>query len=305
MFHRRELLRSGGLWMLGAGALSCRVAPDSTTLGESMTSLRLPTAFIPHGGGPWPVLPLPALDPGEARGLSQYMRSIAQLPARRPAYLLVVSAHWEAPQFTVHAGQHPGLLFDYYGMPPEAYTLQWPAPGAPDRAARVAELLSGAGFAVAVERERGFDHGTFIPLMLAYPEADLPVVQVSLKQGLDPAEHYALGRALAPLRDEGAFILGSGNSYHNLPRFFRSDLRAREEAAAFDAWLNQAVCAAPPERERLLTRWTDAPAARACHPREEHLIPLLVAAGAAADDAGRVGFQGTMGQMKISAHHFG
>ena len=169
-----------------------------------MTVSRPPTAFVPHGGGPWPVLPLPPIDAAETESLAGYMRSIAEAPAQPPAFLVVVSAHWEAPRFTVHLGTAPSMYFDYGGFPPEAYTFDWPAPGAPERGEQAIELLRGAGLPVDVEKERGFDHGTFIPLMLAYPNAEIPVLQVSLKRGLDPAEHFALGRALAPLRDEGA-----------------------------------------------------------------------------------------------------
>ncbi|MEM7156643.1 MAG: class III extradiol ring-cleavage dioxygenase [Myxococcota bacterium] len=270
-----------------------------------MAVSRPPTAFIPHGGGPWPVLPLGPIDAAETEALAGYMRSIAEVPAQPPSFLVVVSAHWEAPRFTVHLGSAPSMYFDYGGFPPEAYTFDWPAPGAPERGEQAIELLRGAGLRVDVEKERGFDHGTFIPLMLAYPQADVPVLQVSLKRGLDPAEHFALGQALAPLRDEGAYIIGSGNSYHNLGRLFRSDATARQHATQFDAWLNAAVTAAPAERARRLIAWERAPGARQSHPRQEHLIPLLVAAGAAESDPGRVRWQGSTNGYPVSAHDFG
>jgi len=260
----------------------------------------LPTVFAPHGGGPWPVLPLRGSDPAETEALTAYMRSIADVP--RPRALLVVSAHWEAAEFTVNTGAAPGMLYDYGGFPPEAYRLQWPAPGAPDVAAEVRDLLADAHLDSREEPERGFDHGTFIPLMLAWPKADIPVVQVSLKRGLDPEAHLALGRALAPLRHRGVYIVGSGNSFHNLRAFFSDDPHAVAESERFDGWLAEAV--ASPDRDERLARWSEAPAARFCHPREEHLIPLMVAAGAASE-LGQVSWSGLAFGKRVSAHRFG
>jgi aromatic ring-opening dioxygenase catalytic subunit (LigB family) len=194
------------------------------------------------------------------------------------------------------------LLFDYYGFPPESYRLTWPAPGDPGLAARVRSLLAAAGFASAEDAERGFDHGTFVPLKLVYPDADIPTVQLSLQSDLDPALHLAMGRALAPLRDEGVLIVGSGMSYHNMRGFGGA---GRAAAETFDAWLRTAALAEPAERARQLTAWATAPAARQAHPREEHLLPLMVIAGAAGDDAGRLGFGGTFGPVRIAAFHYG
>lgn len=266
----------------------------------TQTQTRMPTAFVPHGGGPWPILRLPGTDATETEALAAYMRSLGEGP--RPRALLVVSAHWEAPEFTVNTGSAPGMLYDYGGFPEAAYQLKWPAPGAPDVAEEVRDLLSGAGLDSRENADRGYDHGTFIPLLLAYPEADVPVVQVSLKLGLDPEEHLALGRALAPLRDRGVTILGSGNSYHNLRSFFGNDPRAVAASERFDAWLSEAV--ASPDRDAQLAKWAEAPDARFCHPREEHLIPLMVAAGAA-DEPGRVHWRGRAFGKALSAHHFG
>lgn len=267
--------------------------------------LRMPTAFVPHGGGPWPVLRLPMLPDAEAEPLAAYMRSIAAAPPQTPRALVVISAHWEERVVTVNTARAPGMLYDYGGFPEEAYSLKWPAPGAPDVAARAVELLTKAGLPTAENDRRGYDHGTFIPLMLAYPEADVPVVQVSLKHGLDPAEHLALGRALAPLRDEGVYLVGSGNSFHNLPAFFSRDQRLAPAATAFDTWLNETIALDAPQRDARLDAWAQAPDARTSHPREEHLLPLMVVAGAAGGDRGSVTWQGTMGGMKLSAHRFG
>jgi aromatic ring-opening dioxygenase catalytic subunit (LigB family) len=264
-------------------------------------SKRMPVVFIPHGGGPWPFVDL-GFDRGECDELAGYLRGLAELPLERPRALLVISAHWEEAVPTVMTGERPPLLFDYYNFPAAAYAIEWPAPGHPEVAARVRELLAAAGIASEVDARRGFDHGTFVPLKLTYPAADVPVVQLSLRRGLDPAEHLAIGRALAPLRDEGVFIVASGMSYHNLRAFMGQGVQA---AAEFDAWLVEAMAQAPDERAGRLTRWSAAPAARQAHPREEHLLPLMVAAGAAGEDAAVLAYHGTMVGNRLAAFHFG
>jgi aromatic ring-opening dioxygenase catalytic subunit (LigB family) len=263
---------------------------------------RMPVVFIPHGGGPWPFVEL-GLPPHEVEALAAYLRSVRDVPPRRPRALLVVSAHWEEPVPTVQTAAHPPILYDYYGFPPESYAITWPAPGAPWLSGRVRDLLDAAGWPTSSDAERGFDHGTFIPLKLTYPDADIPAVQLSLRRGLDPVEHLAIGGALAPLRDEEVYIIGSGMTFHNL-RAFR-DPRAAEPSQEFDAWIGQAATAAPEDRAHRLARWRDAPHARFAHPREEHLLPLMVSAGAAGEDRGQVAFRGTMAGAWISAVHFG
>jgi aromatic ring-opening dioxygenase catalytic subunit (LigB family) len=263
--------------------------------------MRMPTVYLPHGGGPWPWVHVPFGSEAELAALKQYLIEVANVPGERPKALLVISAHWEEDVPTLMTSAHPPMLFDYYGFPPESYKLQWPAPGAPELATRVRALLEAARFPVAQDPDRGYDHGTFVPLKLAYPDADIPVLQLSLVRGLDPARHLELGRALAPLRDEGVFIVGSGMSYHNLRAFHAS---AAPAARAFDTWLRDAVLRAPAERDAALAQWTQAPSARAVHPREEHLIPLMVVAGAAGADRATLGFDGTVNQLRLSAFHF-
>ncbi|HEX4386418.1 MAG TPA: class III extradiol ring-cleavage dioxygenase [Myxococcales bacterium] len=263
----------------------------------------MPVVFLPHGGGPWPFVDLGMDDKPGFDALAGYLRSVAQLPKTRPAALLVISAHWEEPAPTVMSSAQPPMLYDYYGFPPESYKITWPAPGHPVLAACVRELLEKAGFATGEDRERGYDHGTFVPLKLAYPQAEVPVVQLSLKAGLDPAEHLAMGRALAPLRDEGVFIIGSGMTFHNL-RAFR-DPRALPVAEAFDAWLRAAATLPAEERNQQLKAWEAAPVARLAHPREEHLAPLFVIAGAAGEDRATVPYNATYMGLRLSAYHFG
>jgi aromatic ring-opening dioxygenase catalytic subunit (LigB family) len=262
---------------------------------------RMPVAFVPHGGGPWPWVDVGFGTQAELGALAAYLRSLADLPKTPPKAVLAVSAHWEEAKPTVMTSPRPPMLYDYYGFPPESYRITWPAPGEPKIAARVRELLDAAGFETGSDAERGFDHGTFVPLKLAYPNADVPTVQLSLKRGLDPNEHLAIGRALAPLRDEGIFIVGSGMSYHNLRALNRS---AKPVAETFDAWLVETTTLDARERDARLAEWAHAPAARQAHPREEHLIPLMVAAGAAGSDRATVAYSGTILDLRLSAYHF-
>ena len=261
----------------------------------------MPVAFVPHGGGPWPFVEM-GLPPDEVAALKKYLQTVPIL-ARNPRALLVVSAHWEEPVPTVSTAEHPPMLYDYYGFPPASYRLSWPAPGAPQLAGAVSALLERAGFRTASDPARGFDHGTFVPLKVAYPDADVPAIQLSLVRGLDPAQHIALGRALAPLRDERVFIIGSGMTFHNLRAF--GDPRAVSYSEAFDEWLRGVMQRTSDDRARALTEWAGAPAARFAHPREEHLLPLMVATGAAGDDPARLAFNGTFGGTRLSAYHFG
>jgi aromatic ring-opening dioxygenase catalytic subunit (LigB family) len=263
---------------------------------------RTPAVYLPHGGGPWPFVDLGFGTQGEKEALLTYLRSVRTLTATPPRALLVVSAHWEEDVATLMTAARPPLLFDYYGFPEESYRLTWPAPGAPELAPRVRALLTAGGFATREDPNRGYDHGTFVPLKVTWPEADVPVLQLSLKTGLNPAEHLAMGRALAPLRDEGVVIVGSGMSYHNMRGFGG---RGREASERFDAWLRETVAMEAQPRDERLRRWTEAPSAREVHPREEHLLPLMVIAGAAGDDRGRVPYNGTFAGVRLSAVQFG
>jgi aromatic ring-opening dioxygenase catalytic subunit (LigB family) len=219
----------------------------------------------------------------------------------------VISGHWEEGDPTLNVGPRPPLLFDYYGFPAHTYRLTYPAPGAPELAGRVRGLLDAAGIASGEDGTRGFDHGVFIPFMLIYPEADVPLLQLSLRADLDAAAHLAIGRALAPLRDEGVLIIGSGMSYHNLPALLSpGDARANAASDRFDAWLTAAVEESDADlRDRQLADWLTAPDARACHPRAEHLVPLFVAAGAAGADRGRLDFNDHILGKALSGYRFG
>ncbi|MFO0664080.1 MAG: class III extradiol ring-cleavage dioxygenase [Polyangiaceae bacterium] len=265
-------------------------------------SERMPVVFLPHGGGPWPFVETGIGSKEELSGLAAYLKSLVQLPKQAPKAILVISAHWEERVPTLMTSEHPPMLYDYGGFPAAAYTLTWPAPGAPELAKRVESLLRTAGFETAVDAQRGFDHGTFVPLKLMYPEANVPTLQLSLVRGLDPAKHLALGKALAPLRDEGIFIIGSGLSYHNLRGF---GPRGVEVSRIFDAWLGETATKESDERDARLLAWASAPAAREAHPREEHLLPLMVIAGAAGRDLGQRTFSGSILGVRVSGYHFG
>lgn len=263
----------------------------------------MPVSFVPHGGGPWPFVDLPIFDRSEVVALATFLRSLPQTLASRPKALLVISAHWEESVPTVMSSPRPGLLYDYFGFPPEAYEITWSAPGDPQLAERVRRLLGGAGFETAADAERGFDHGTFIPLKVMYPEAEVPTIQLSMLETLEPAAHIAMGSALAPLRDDGVWIIGSGMSYHDLRSLMNRQGRAASEA--FDAWLRDAATASPETRTEKLQGWVSAPSARQAHPREDHLLPLMVVAGAAGSDRGQLGFSGLFGDARISAFQYG
>jgi len=272
-----------------------------------MTTARQPTLFIPHGGGPCFFM---EWDPPHLWDkMAEYLRGIATALPAKPRAIVLISGHWEEAEFTVQTHPNPELVYDYSGFPPHTYKLQYPAPGAPELAAQVQGLLQAAGIASKADAQRGFDHGVFIPLKVAFPAADIPVIQLSLKKGLSPAQHMAAGKALEPLRDEGVLIVGSGMSFHNMRTFMRvfgGQNKPDVEAHAFDVWLSAAVTA-PSEAERttMLVEWANAPAAHYAHPREEHLLPLMVAAGAAGADIGRKVLHDLSLGVDISAFQFG
>ena len=263
---------------------------------------RLPTYFISHGGGPWPWMPEMRAPMAQ---LAASLQAIAREIGGLPKAVLSVSGHWEARRFTAMATARPKMIYDYSGFPAHTYSVQYPAPGAPAVADRIATLLQAAGIDSALDAERGFDHGTYSPLVVMYPDAKVPVLQLSLKLPYDAAEHLAVGRALQPLRDEGVLILGSGLSFHNLR------LRGPQAAApseAFDRWLHDTLeHQLPATRSQRLVAWEQAPAARIAHPSEDHLLPLMVAVGAAEDEAATTVYHETGGMLgwSVSSWRFG
>jgi 4,5-DOPA dioxygenase extradiol len=231
----------------------------------------LPSLYISHGS------PMTALQPGLVR--ERLATLAAALP--RPRAIVIATAHWLSAQPQVGGAAAPETVHDFFGFPPALYQIRYPAPGAPALAARVLDLLAQAGLDPALDQGHGLDHGAWVPLRLLYPDADIPVVPISIQHARDPAHHLAVGRALAPLRAEGVLVVGSGSITHNL-----GDLRmgygAEREAPyvrPFIAWIEDRLAAG--DVEALLDYRRQAPFAQRAHPTDEHLLPLFVALGAA------------------------
>ncbi|MCY0965419.1 DODA-type extradiol aromatic ring-opening family dioxygenase [Parathalassolituus penaei] len=235
--------------------------------------------FVSHGGGPMPLLG----DPGHREMVTRLKEITGQL--RKPDAILVISAHWEESVATVTTGANPDLIYDYYGFPPESYHIKYPSGGQPQLANQVVEALKSAGVPVRADDRRGFDHGVFVPLKIMFPEANIPVVQLSLVHSLDPAVHVAIGKALQNLDFDNLLVLGSGFSFHNMRAFFAPNTpELQDRNLQFERWLLE-TCASPnlteAQREERFVHWAEAPYARFCHPREEHLLPLHVCYGLA------------------------
>lgn len=260
--------------------------------------MQQPTFFIPHGGGPCFFMDDPR---GVWTGMATFLRELVPSLPEPPKAVLIVSGHWETDGFAFTGAAQPPLIYDYYGFPAHTYALRYDAPGSPDLAARAAKLLQDAGLEASIDAARGLDHGVFVPLKVALPDADIPVVQMSVDRNLDPAQHLAAGQALAVLRDEGVLILGSGMSFHNMRGY--GDPRFTAPSQAFDAWLTDATAQKGPTRAQRLTEWEAAPAARLSHPRAEHLLPLMVAAGAS-EAAGEHVYAETVLETAISGFRF-
>ena len=260
--------------------------------------IRQPALFLPHGGGPCFFMDEPA---GICTGKEAFLAGIAATLPARPAAILVVTGHWETAGFAFTGAAHPPLIYDYGGFPPHTYQLRYDVPGAPALAARAAGRLTAAGIAASVDPARGLDHGVFVPMKVAFPDADIPMVAMSVDRTLDPALHRAAGQALAPLRDEGVLIVGSGMSFHNMRGY--GDPRSTAPSHAFDDWLTATVTADATTRAAGLDHWEHAPSARFAHPDAEHLLPLMVAAGAS-DAPGRRIYGEEVLKTAISGYRF-
>ncbi len=235
--------------------------------------------YLSHGAGPMPLL-------GDASH-QELVESLATVAAsiKRPSAIIVISAHWEEEVVTITHGATPPMIYDYHGFPKQAYTLQYPAPGAPQLAQEIYELFGANQIEAQLDSQRGFDHGLYVPLLLMYPQADIPCLQISLQRSLDAAEHIKMGEALASLSRDGLLVIGSGFSFHNMQAFATPDtVESKAKNEAFEAWLVE-TCASQSldeeARTHRLADWESAPFARYCHPREEHLLPLHVCYGMA------------------------
>tara|TARA_R110001583_G_scaffold42087_5_gene133757 strand:+ start:1923 stop:2738 length:816 start_codon:yes stop_codon:yes gene_type:complete len=236
-------------------------------------------AFISHGGGPMPLFDDPA-----HQEMVTYLKSLANKIAK-PSAILLISAHWEAAQASITGSANPKMIYDYSGFPAAAYELQYPSPGEPVLAAKVQQALKQAGIAVKLDYQRGYDHGLYVPLTLMYPAADIPVIQLSLVNNLDPAQHLAIGKALQALDYDNLLVIGSGFTFHNMREFFAPNTEDRQfKNQQFEDWLQTTLSdknLSENERNERMINWAKAPYARYCHPREEHLLPLHICYGLA------------------------
>lgn len=264
--------------------------------------MKQPIYFISHGGGPWPWIPEWNSDYKTLR------HAIEQIPLElpeRPKAILMISAHWITKgQLAIMSSPQPSMLYDYYGFPEHTYHIQYPAPGSPKLAREISHRLTKAGFIITEDNERGFDHGAFVPLALAFPKADIPIIQLSIERSFDPLYHIRLGETLAPLRDEGILIIASGLSFHNMRLF---NPQGHLPSMEFDQWLQQQLYKPQAQRIDALIHWEQAPSARIVHTNEDHLIPLMVAVGAAGEDTVTIHYHEdhAMGGVAISGFKFG
>ena len=260
-----------------------------------MSASRQPAIFVSHGS---PTLPLergPAID--FLRGLGSALG--------RPEAILVASAHWDTDRPAVSGAKQPETIYDFYGFPPDLYRLRYPAPGAPQVAQRAAGLLESRGLPVDIDPGRGLDHGAWTSLYHMYPEADIPVAQISIQSDLGPAHHVRLGEALQPLRDEGVLIMASGGATHNLRElsYQRGNPVPQPWVVEFNEWLADAILSG--RREDLVGYRSKAPHAVRNHPTDEHLIPLFVALGAGSGAAAkRLHTSISSGVISMDAYRF-
>ena len=242
--------------------------------------MRYPAVFVNHGGGPLPLL-------GRQPKLFDHMKEVRSkwLPREDPKAIVVFSAHWESDPIKIASSLSPSMIYDYSGFPPETYKYQYAAPGSPDLASKIKSLLEGEGLNCELDDQRGFDHGVFVPLMIMYPEAEIPVVAVSVHSSLSPDINIRIGKSLESLRNEGVLILGSGFTFHNMHGFFHPSLESYTASAYFNDWLKDFILGSDGNVLGKLKAWEQAPGARISHPREEHLIPLFMTAAAGGPDA--------------------
>jgi len=247
------------------------------TMDINLNQTLAPVMYIPHGGGPLPLFG----DKGHLK-LINFLSTVSQ-HFKRPSAILIISAHWEENNPTIINANKHSLFYDYYGFPEESYQVKYPVSGHPDLANEIFQLLEHNNLNPQLDNNRGLDHGVFVPLKLIYPNADIPCVQLSLLNSLDPLDHIKMGKALAELRKKNILIIGSGLSFHNMRALMAYPNNSNDlQNEAFQLWLiNTCTDHDISETERMdkLTSWEKIPSARYAHPREEHLLPLHVCYG--------------------------
>ncbi len=265
-----------------------------------MKTIIQPTFFLSHGGGPWPWLrnEMSFMD-----GLHQSLLKVVKSLPEKPKAILIISGHWEEENFKIMSSAKPSMIYDYFGFPDFTYKISYPAPGHPHMAEKIQGLLKENNIASELDPNRGFDHGVYSLLYPMFPEADIPIVQVSMKKTFDSLEHFNLGKALKSLRSEGVLIIGSGNIFHNL----RAMRNSKKESAEFDTWIRNVVTDSDLEkRNKNILNWESAPFARFCQPVEDHLVPLFFAMGAASEDKGQLIYgEPLMNIVSVSSYRFG
>ncbi|CAH2238482.1 extradiol ring-cleavage dioxygenase-like isoform X2 [Pararge aegeria] len=244
-----------------------------------------PAVFVNHGGGP-----MPLLGDKDSIGLTRFLRDEVKkyVNLKELKAIILVTAHWEESKVTISSSEHHDLYFDYYGFPPETYKYRYDAPGDPELAKRIHTELTKAGIDSKLDPKRGWDHGVFVPMMLINPTADIPIIQISVLANQNPEEHYNLGQVLHQFRKEGIAIFGSGMSYHNMREFRFSRNTGRVVNEEFDAFLYNACTSTNEKRKEQLLVWEKQPGASDAHPPRaaEHLMPLIVIAGAGGEGPG-------------------
>jgi len=261
-----------------------------------MENMKGQILYISHGGGP-----LPLLDDPSHKNMIDFMNELPKT-LKKPEAIIVVSAHWEENVVTIQTGDDPGLIYDYYVFPEEAYGVKYPCKGNPELAAKIAEIFKERGIMYSLDDKRPYDHGSFVPLKMLYPEADIPVIQISLQHNFDTPTHLEIGRALRELLSENVLIIGSGFSFHNMKAFENSEEVADPLNDEFQDKLIEICCTDMEERSRReqMLNWEHIPNARYCHPREEHLMPLLVCVGASEGSGTKIFDNYIMGKRALA-----
>jgi 4,5-DOPA dioxygenase extradiol len=262
--------------------------------------MTMPAIFVSHGAPNLILHDAPVRD-----FLKTYGKELGH-----PKAIVIVSAHFGTREAAVVVDEKPGMIYDFGGFEPELYQMQYPAPGSPELAERVGQLLTDAGIPVHAVANRGFDHGTWVPLKLMYPDADIPVLQLSVQPKADPEHHLKIGRALAPLREENILVIGSGSFSHNLGEVFTArglapvDAPAKDWMIAFREWMDAKIAAN--DTDALVHYRTEAPYAERNHPTDEHLLPLYVALGAGeGGKPERIHYSIQYGALALDAYRFG
>ncbi len=259
-----------------------------------------PSIYLFHGGGPFPL----TQDPAQL----SVRKFLQELPKKipTPKTILLISAHWEGSPIRILGKKEPNLFFDYYGFPKDLYNFKYPAKNNLELVSKISQLFEKNNISYKLDDSRDYDHGVFVPLLLMYPEANIPVVQISLLKGLDPLAHIKIGEALAPLRNEEVLILGSGSSFHGFFANLEEKLLVKH-SENFDQYLND-LCTnkkyTGEERKQKLIEWRKAHSAKLAHPREEHLMPLMVNVGAADGAVGERIYEDYYMEFKMGAYLF-